>query len=46
MSHANARLTVHGRLLLVSRVLSGRPASHVAKKLGLSAAADLTACTG
>jgi len=36
MSHANARLTVHGRLLLVSRVLSGRPVSHVAKELGLS----------
>jgi transposase-like protein len=36
VSHANARLTVHGRLLLVSRVLSGRPVSHVAKELGLS----------
>ena len=36
MSHANARLTIHGRLLLVSRVLSGRPVSHVAKELGLS----------
>jgi len=36
MSHANARLTIHGRLLLVSRVLSGRPLSHVAKELGIS----------
>jgi len=36
LSHANARLTVHGRLLLDSRVPSGRPVSHVAKELGLS----------
>lgn len=36
MSHANARLTVHGRALLVDRVLSGRPAAHVAKELGVS----------
>ena len=36
VSHANARLTIHGWLLLVSRVLSGRPVSHVTKELGLS----------
>ncbi|MDF2444524.1 MAG: hypothetical protein JWR01_2727 [Subtercola sp.] len=36
MSHVNARLTVHGRMLLVERVLSGRPAAHVAKELGIS----------
>ena len=37
MSHANARLTVHGRRLLVSRVVDdGRPVAHVAKELGVS----------
>ncbi len=37
MSHANARLTVHGRLLLVQRVVDqGRPVAHVAKELGVS----------
>lgn len=36
MSHANARLTVHARLLIVQRVASGRPRSHVAKELGVS----------
>lgn len=37
MSHANARLTVHGRRLLVERVrFEGRPASHVAKEMGVS----------
>ena len=37
MAHANARLTVHGRLLLVTRVLGdGRPVAHVAKELGVS----------
>src|SRR5436309_16055857 len=36
MSHANARLTVHGRLLLVQRVASGRPVAHVARELGIS----------
>lgn len=37
MSHANARLTFHGRCLLVERVLSDRrPVSHVAKELGIS----------
>jgi transposase InsO family protein len=35
--HANARLTLHGRLLLVSRVrLEGRPKAHVAAELGVS----------
>ena len=37
MSHANARLTVHGRALLVRRVVGDcRPLSHVAKELGVS----------
>ncbi|MGO4383611.1 IS481 family transposase [Specibacter sp. RAF43] len=36
MSYANARLTVHGRELLVERILAGRPAAHVAKELGVS----------
>ena len=37
MSHANARLTPHGRLLLVQRVvLHGRPVAHVARELGVS----------
>ena len=37
MSHANARLTVHGRRLLVARVIQDhRPVAHVAKELGVS----------
>lgn len=37
MSHANARLTVYGRGLLVRRVRAGgRPVAHVAKELGVS----------
>lgn len=37
MSHANARLNVHGRRLLVERVIGQRrPVSHVAKELGIS----------
>ncbi|WP_135451299.1 IS481 family transposase [Mycobacterium sp. DL99] len=37
MSHANARLTVHGRQLLVDRVVGGRrPVAHVAAELGVS----------
>ncbi|MFI5698403.1 IS481 family transposase [Kribbella sp. NPDC051586] len=37
MSHRNARLTVHGRLLLVERVCRDRrPVAHVAKELGVS----------
>ena len=37
MSHANARLTPHGRLLLVQRVVvHGRPVAHVARELGVS----------
>ncbi|ALE82472.1 IS481 family transposase [Pseudonocardia sp. HH130629-09] len=35
--HANARLTLHGRRLLVARVRDhGRPQSHVARELGVS----------
>ena len=37
MPHANTRLTLHGRALLIERVISdGRPVSHVAKELGIS----------
>lgn len=37
MAHANARLNLHGRLLLVERVrVHGRPIAHVAKELGVS----------
>ena len=36
MSHRNARLTVHGRQLLVDRVAAGRPVAHVAEELGVS----------
>lgn len=37
MSHANARLNVRGRLLLVERVIGEhRPVAHVAKELGVS----------
>jgi transposase InsO family protein len=37
VSHANARLTLHGRRLLVARVIEDdRPVAHVAKELGVS----------
>ena len=37
MSHRNARLTPHGRLLLVRRVVEDRrPVAHVANELGVS----------
>ncbi|MEX1906802.1 IS481 family transposase [Janibacter sp. Y6] len=37
MAHANARLNLHGRRLLVMRVVDdGRPVAHVAKELGVS----------
>ncbi|WP_433539829.1 IS481 family transposase [Streptosporangium sandarakinum] len=36
MSHRNARLTVHGRRLLIERVRSGRPVAHVAAEMGIS----------
>lgn len=37
MAHANARLNLHGRRLLVSRVIDGRrPVAHVAAELGIS----------
>ena len=37
MHHRNARLTVHGRRLLVHRVLvHGRPRAHVAAEMGIS----------
>jgi transposase InsO family protein len=37
MAHGNARLNVHGRTLLITRVLyDRRPVAHVAKELGIS----------
>ncbi|MBT2384661.1 IS481 family transposase [Streptomyces sp. ISL-11] len=36
MSHRNARLTLHGRRILVDRVRSGRPVAHVAAEMGIS----------
>ena len=36
MSHRNARLTPHGRRLLVERVQYGIPVAHVAKAMGVS----------
>ncbi len=39
MGHRNARLTVHGRRLLITRVVGeGRPVAHVVKELGCSRA--------
>ncbi|MFF7528592.1 IS481-like element ISStpr1 family transposase [Streptomyces bobili] len=38
MSHRNARLTIHGRRLLVERVSAGRPVAHVAAEMGISRA--------
>ncbi len=39
MHHRNARLTLHGRRLLISRVIAhGRPVAHVVKELGCSRA--------
>ena len=38
MAHANARLTVHGRRLLVDRILAGHRAADVAHQLGCSRA--------
>jgi transposase InsO family protein len=36
MAHRNARLTFHGRRLLVERVEAGMPVAHVAKAMGVS----------
>ncbi len=36
MSHRNARLTPYARRLIVERVRSGQPVSHVAKAMGVS----------
>ena len=36
MSHANARLTPAGRLLMVQRIEAGMPQAHVASQMGLS----------
>src|SRR5690349_10136229 len=38
MSHAKPRLSPWSRLLLVERVLAGRPAAHVAAEMGVSRA--------
>ncbi len=34
--HANAPLTVRGRMMLVERIASGRPVAHVAAEMGIS----------
>lgn len=34
--HANARLNLHGRRLLIDRIQQGRPVAHVAEELGIS----------
>lgn len=39
MSHADARVTPVGRLILVPRIATGRPVAHVAKEMGISRAA-------
>jgi transposase InsO family protein len=36
MAHRNARLTFHGRRLLIERVHQGMPVAHVAKAMGVS----------
>ena len=36
MTHANARLTEKGRLVLCQRIAAGRPAAHVAAEMGIS----------
>ena len=36
MSHGNARLTVHGRLLIVHRHQAGMPQAHIAAAMGVS----------
>jgi transposase InsO family protein len=36
VSHANARLTVHGRLLIVQRHQAGWPKAHIAAAMGVS----------
>jgi transposase InsO family protein len=34
--HANARLTIHARRLLIERIMQGRPIAHVADEMGVS----------
>ncbi|MFI6346976.1 IS481 family transposase [Streptomyces sp. NPDC050560] len=36
MPHPHARMTIHGRRLLVDRVRAGRPVAHVADEMGIS----------
>ena len=36
MSHGNARTTVHGRKLIVTRHLAGWPQAHIAAAMGFS----------
>ncbi len=36
VSHANARLTERGRLILCERIAAGRPVAHVAEEMGIS----------
>ena len=37
MSHANARFTPAGRLLIVQRIEAGMPQAHVARQMGVGA---------
>ena len=47
MSHRNARLTVHGRRLLVDRVLArGMPVAHVARRWGSRVSARIAGLPG
>ncbi|WP_298993415.1 leucine zipper domain-containing protein, partial [uncultured Pseudokineococcus sp.] len=36
MSHANARTTIHGRMLIVQRHQAGWAQAHIAKAMGVS----------
>jgi transposase len=36
VSHRSARLTVHGRLLIVQRHRAGMPKAHIASAMGIS----------
>ena len=36
VAHANARTTVHGRLLIVARYQAGWPKAHIAAAMGIS----------
>ena len=44
LSHANARLTPVGRLLMARRVEAGTPQAHVAAQMGVSRGAVAKRC--